>query len=343
LTFYRFGFFLIFVLVGRAICIKVGFTPLVATMISAGGGIFFLAFEYFVSTRRAKDVLAFFFGLSMAILVSNACAFVLSQLPILKGIRFWIYLFFNLVGIYLFGTFSYSKREELRFLNMFFLPPRRQTSNRKLLDTSVIIDGRILGIARSGFLEGEIIVPRFILRELQRIADSKDHMRRTKGRRGLDVLKEMQGLDGFRLLISGEDIPGIKEVDQKLIELAKRKKASIVTTDFNLKKLADIHNVKVLNVNELSKELKPFIMAGDTIKVKIIKPGKETGQGVGYLEDGTMVVVEEGIRYLNKELNCVVESVLQTEAGRMVFAKIADFPEEESVEEFTSGSEEPQE
>ena len=322
LTFYRFGFVVLFILLGRSLGIKMGFGPLESTLMSFGISLFLLILEYFVATRRAKDVLAFLFGFTMALIIANVVAYIITQIPILKGAKFWIYLLANLVGIYIFGSFAYHKREELRFLNFFFkATPHRYLLSRKILDTSVIIDGRILGIARSGFLDGEIIVPRFILRELQRIADSKDYAKRTKGRRGLDVLKEMQQIEGLNLIISHDDIPSIRDVDQKLIELAKRKKVKIVTIDYNLKKMADLQGVKVLNVNELSMELKPILMPGDVIQVKVIKLGKEETQGVGYLEDGTMVVIENGAVYMGHEVTSVVETVLQTEAGRMVFAK----------------------
>jgi uncharacterized protein YacL len=321
LTFYRFGFVVLFILLGRSLGVRIGFGPLESTLMSLGIGLSLLVLEYFVATRRAKDVLAFLFGFTMALIISNLFAYIITQIPLLRGARFWIYLLSNLVGIYIFGSFAYHKREELRFLNFFFKAPHRYLLSPKILDTSVIIDGRILGIAKSGFLDGEIIVPRFILRELQRIADSKDHSKRTRGRRGLDVLKEMQEIAGLNLVISYDDFPSVKEVDQKLIELAKRKRAKIVTIDYNLKKMADLQGVKVLNINELSKELKPILMPGDIIQVKVIKQGKEETQGVGYLEDGTMVVIENGSIYMGQEVLSVVETVLQTEAGRMVFAK----------------------
>lgn len=328
LNFYRFGFFILSIIVGRELGIRLGFHPLVSLFVSLGAALFLIVLEYYVSTRRAKDVVAFFIGIAIALVLANGVAYLICHLPILAKIRLWVYLASNLVAIYILGSFFYHKREELRFLNFFFTSRERQRKPPpKILDTSVIIDGRILGVAKSGFLEGELIVPRFILRELQRIADSKEHAKRTKGRKGLDVLRELQEIPWINVHISNEDFPRIKEVDHKLIELAKRKKGKLLTVDFNLKKLADLEGIPVLNINELTMELKPSLLPGDTIRVKVIKQGKEESQGVGYLPDGTMVVIEDGFKYLGNELICSVETVLQTEAGRMIFAKIKEIPQ----------------
>jgi len=196
----------------------------------------------------------------------------------------------------------------------------------KLLDTSVIIDGRIADICESGFLEGPLIIPQFVLRELQYIADSPDSMKRTRGRRGLDILRRIQKQTNIEVRVVEQDFPKIRGVDSKLVALAKQINGKVITNDYNLNKVAEVQGVVVLNINELSNALKPVVIPGENLKVKIIKEGTEVGQGIAYLEDGTMVVVEAGRKHLGKTLEVVVTSVLQTTAGRMIFTK----PKEEA-------------
>jgi len=191
----------------------------------------------------------------------------------------------------------------------------------KLLDTSVLIDGRIVDIAESGFMEGRLIVPRFVLHELQLVADSSDSAKRNRGRRGLDVVQLLQKQPRIRLEVSGEDFPETKEVDLKLIELAKRLQAKIVTNDFNLNKLAQVQGLTVLNINELANSLKPVVLPGEVMRVFILKEGKEHNQGVAYLDDGTMVVVDNARRMISKTVDIIVTSVLQTTAGKMIFGR----------------------
>ncbi|MGI6251964.1 MAG: PIN/TRAM domain-containing protein [Aminivibrio sp.] len=194
---------------------------------------------------------------------------------------------------------------------------------RKILDTSVIIDGRILDVARTGFLEGLIIIPQFVLLELQAVADSTDPARRTRGRRGLDVLNDLQHLQGLSITIDGETLKnlGAESVDSGLVSLAEKLDAQILTTDYNLNKLAQIQGISVLNVNDLANALKPMLLPGETIVIDVIREGKEPHQGVGYLDDGTMFVVEDGEKYIGKRVEVVVTSMLQTSAGRMVFGR----------------------
>ncbi len=191
----------------------------------------------------------------------------------------------------------------------------------KILDTSVIIDGRIADVIEAGFVEGTFIIPQFILQELQYIADSPDPMRRTKGRRGLDVLHRIQKMSNIEVRIVEEDFPKIKEVDAKLIALARLMNAKVITNDFNLNKVAQLQGVSVLNINELSNVLKPVVLPGEALNLFIVKEGKEYNQGVAYLDDGTMVVTENARRLIGKNVEVVVTSVLQTTAGRMIFAK----------------------
>ncbi len=199
-----------------------------------------------------------------------------------------------------------------------------QRGGPKIIDTSVIIDGRIADIWKSGFVEGTLIIPRFVLKELQRIADSADVLRRAKGRRGLDILKSMQESKGkVNLTIVDDDYPEIQEVDGKLVRIAKTYGAKIVTNDYNLNKVAQIEGVDVLNINDLANALKPAVLPDEEMEVKIVKEGKEVYQGVGYLDDGTMVVVDGGKDYVGKTVAAVVTSVLQTAAGRMIFTKMS--------------------
>jgi len=195
----------------------------------------------------------------------------------------------------------------------------------KVLDTSVVIDGRIADICTTGFLEGNLIVPHFVLRELQQIADSADSAKRNRGRRGLDVLEKIKSVPGVTVQLIEKDYPEVKEVDLKLIELAKELGAKIVTNDFNLNKVSQLRGVDVLNINELANALKPVVLPGETMKVFILKEGKEYNQGVAYLDDGTMVVVDNARRMIGKTIATQVTSVLQTTAGKMIFGR---FPEE---------------
>ncbi len=202
--------------------------------------------------------------------------------------------------------------------------------NPKIVDTSVIIDGRIQDIVESGFIEGTLIVPRFVLKELQHVADSADVLRRTKGRRGLDILKAMQENPGkVEVEIIDDDPEEIHEVDGKLVALARKYNAKILTTDYNLNKVAQIEGIGVLNVNDLANALKPTALPDENLEVKIVKEGKEADQGVGYLDDGTMIVVDGGRNYVGRRVSVVVTSVLQTAAGRMIFTKLGQvLPEE---------------
>lgn len=195
--------------------------------------------------------------------------------------------------------------------------PRAQ----KVLDTSVIIDGRIADIAESGFLDGKIIVPQFVLHELQLVADSSDSAKRNRGRRGLDIVQRLQKVPRLQIEVSTQDFPALREVDLKLIEFAKSSGAKIVTNDFNLNKLAQVQGVQVLNINELANALKPVVLPGEAMRVFILKEGKEYNQGVAYLDDGTMVVVDNARRLISKTVDITVTSVLQTTAGKMIFGR----------------------
>jgi len=240
--------------------------------------------------------------------------------------KVFIPLFVNLLGLYVgISVLVKNHREMISFIANFF--GGRDTSSAStilLLDSSVIIDGRILDIFKTGFLGGQILVPRFVLSELQLIADSSDEMKRTRGRRGLDILNSLISTSSGAVAVYQKDFENIKEVDAKLVELAKFLGGSIVTNDFNLNKVAEIEGVKVLNVNDLANAIKPMFIPGDKLVLAIVKEGKDPDQGVGYMNDGTMVVVDGAGSLIGQQTNVNVKSVLQTSAGRMIFAEIMD-------------------
>ena len=212
----------------------------------------------------------------------------------------------------------------LTALGGLFTGERQSRKHYKILDTSVIIDGRIADIGETGFVDGLLIIPQFVLRELQMIADSSDSMKRNRGRRGLDVLQRMQKIGTIQVQIVEDDFPAVREVDLKLIELARQYEGKIVTNDFNLNKVAQLQGVPVLNVNELANALKPVVLPGEVMRVFILKEGKEYNQGVAYLDDGTMVVVDNARKMISKTIDISVTSVLQTTAGKMIFGKFDD-------------------
>lgn len=227
-------------------------------------------------------------------------------------------VFFGYVGIVIGGQKG-EWFEPARIIAAFRDSSRLQQN--KVLDTSVIIDGRIADICETGFLEGTMVVPQFVLRELQQVADSSDSLKRNRGRRGLDMLQRIHKMSHMRVQIVEHDFPDVREVDLKLIELARRMDAKIVTNDFNLNKVAQLRGVPVLNINELANALKPVVLPGELLRVFIIKEGKEPGQGVAYLDDGTMVVVDQAKRALGRTIEVCVTSVLQTTAGKMIFCR----------------------
>ena len=194
----------------------------------------------------------------------------------------------------------------------------------RILDTSVIIDGRIADLCDTGFIDGTLVIPQFVLKELQLVADSADSMKRNRGRRGLDILQKIQKMSGAEVIVSDADFPEVREVDLKLIELARTLSGKIVTNDFNLNKVAQLRGVQVLNINELANALKPVVLPGELMKVFILKEGKEYNQGVAYLDDGTMVVVDNARKLIGKTIDIAVTSVLQTTAGKMIFGRFID-------------------
>jgi uncharacterized protein YacL len=240
-------------------------------------------------------------------------------------------IFLTILLGYLGFQVGFKKRDEL--VNLFSIPARigkkkaqeeeqeAAAKKLKILDTSVIIDGRIADICQTGFLEGIMVIPQFVLEELQHIADSSDVLKRNRGRRGLDILNRIQKELSIKVEIYEGDFDEIQEVDSKLVKLAKLTSGIVVTNDFNLNKVCELQNVGVLNINDLANAVKPVVLPGEELNVLVIKDGKEHNQGVAYLDDGTMIVVEDGRDYIGKSIDVLVTSVLQTSAGRMIFAK----------------------
>ncbi len=257
-------------------------------------------------------------GLLIAFLLAYGLTFV-SKIQENQAILPWIYALLTGIMGYLGLVLGSKKIEEF---NIFGFTQAKEHSEIRILDTSVIIDGRIADICETSFVEGTLTVPRFVLDELQYIADSGDSMKRSRGRRGLDILNRMQKSVGIHIDVIDQDFPKIKGVDAKLVALAQAQGGKIITNDFNLNKVAELQGIKILNVNELANALKPVVLPGELMTVKIIKEGKETGQGVAYLDDGTMIIVDHAQKYQGQIVEVTVTSVLQTTAGRMIFSEM---------------------
>jgi uncharacterized protein YacL len=257
-------------------------------------------------------------GLLLARAVGSGLFWANSSDPRVGFLHSFVLLVLPYLGLVLGGKHG-EWLEPARLVSLFRAtgPERRY----RILDTSVIIDGRIADICETGFVDGTLVVPQFVLKELQLVADSSDSLRRNRGRRGLDILQKIQKMAGIDVIISDLDFPDVREVDLKLIELARSLPGKIVTNDFNLNKVAQLRGVQVLNVNELANSLKPVVLPGETMKVFILKEGKEYNQGVAYLDDGTMVVVDNARKMISKTIDIVVTSVLQTTAGKMIFGR----------------------
>ena len=230
----------------------------------------------------------------------------------------------ELLGAYLGATVALRRRSDLDGLTAKLFSRGSKSELDKVLDTSVIIDGRIADICETGFVDGTLIVPQFVLRELQQVADSGDALKRNRGKRGFDVLQRLQRNPKVTVKIDDLDFPQIGEVDRKLIEVAKLLGGKVLTNDYNLNKLSELSGVPVLNINELANSLKPVVLPGELMQVRVLKEGKEAGQGVGYLDDGTMVVVDHGKKFLGQIVDVMVTSVLQTTAGRMIFTRLRE-------------------
>ncbi len=276
--------------------------------------------ESSIQRMPGQDILVGVLGLIIGLVIANLLALALVRIPLVGA---YLPVLANLLFGYLGISVALKKGEELWGQGAFWRRSNQKVdhSTPKVLDTSVIIDGRIADICTTGFLEGPLIIPGFVLEELRHIADSQDLLKRNRGRRGLDVLNKIQKDLPIEVRIVEKDFPDA-EVDSKLIKLTKFLDGKILTNDYNLNKVCELQGVPVLNINELANAVKPVVLPGEEMNVYIVKDGKEIGQGVGYLDDGTMIVVDSGRRYIGDTITVVVTSVLQTAAGRMIFAKL---------------------
>ena len=305
---------------------KIGL-PGMAPYLSAGVALVLaLGIIYFeLRIRRAslKTLIGAAIGSTLGIVGSTLIGFLISAQHWDPPIRSFVTLLLTLFMAYVGLLVGAAKGDYLELSALGgLLSDRNQKLSFKILDTSVIIDGRVADIAEAGFLGGTILIPQFVLRELQQIADSSDSAKRNRGRRGLDILQRIQKNQNLEVQIYDLDFPQVREVDLKLIELGKQLQAPIVTNDFNLNKVAHLRGVEVLNINELANALKPVVLPGETMRVFILKEGKEYNQGVAYLDDGTMVVVDNARRLIGKNVDMIVTSVLQTTAGKMIFGRV---------------------
>ena len=302
-----------------------GDTLLVNLAFGAVLAVLVVVFEWRLRTTSVTHMLGAMLGGAVGLLIARVFGAALFWAsPADHRVAFlhaFILLVFPYIGL-LVGGRKGEWLEPARLITLFRAagPQRRY----KILDTSVIIDGRIADICETGFMDGTLVIPQFVLKELQLVADSADSLKRNRGRRGLDILQKIQKMSGVDTMISDLDFPEVREVDLKLIELARSLQGKIVTNDFNLNKVAQLRGVDVLNINELANSLKPVVLPGEIMKVFILKEGKEYNQGVAYLDDGTMVVVDNARKMISKTIDIVVTSVLQTTAGKMIFGRFID-------------------
>jgi len=294
--------------------------PFVTGLIILAGSIFLTIFVYLkLKKMTSSQILFCFLGLFLGIFTG-----ILLSLPLLilsSNINFVAFSFITAFG-YAGAIFGFKKAETIKIADILWIIKKEAIwEEPKILDTNVLIDGRIADLIELGFVKGTILIPRFVLREIQYIADSPDPLRRAKGRRALDILQRIKRAEKIRFEIVEKDIPEIKEVDTKLIELSRILKGTLITNDQNLIKIAQLRGVPVLNLNELAQAMRPPVLPGEVLRLFIVKEGKEPDQGVAYLDDGTMVVVEEGRSSIGRTIDVVIHSVLQTGTGRMIFGK----------------------
>lgn len=297
--------------------------PLIGAAIGFGGSILVIILELAMKKVSVRGLSAAVFGLLFGLIVAKLLtdSFILVSKNETFGLALQVVL--TLIFCYLGMVIAIRGRDEFSVIIPYVrFAPQDQRKDIIILDTSVIIDGRIADIAQTRFLEGRFIIPTFVLKELQQIADSQDSLKRNRGRRGLEILNKIKKNSNMDVKIHEEDFPELSEVDTKLVKLAKVLNARIFTNDFNLNKIAELQGIFVLNINELANALKPVVLPGELMEVKLIKEGKEHSQAVAYLDDGTMVVVDNARHYIGQSVNAMITSVLQTSAGRMIFAKL---------------------
>jgi uncharacterized protein YacL len=285
-----------------------------------------MAMRRFSIRNLSTAVFGLIFGFFMAWILTNVLKLIPMSIELFSSIQMILILIFCYLGM----VIAMRGKDEFNLVIPYVKFVRQdEREDVVLLDTSVIIDGRIADILQTRFVEGRVVIPRFVLRELQQIADSQDGLKRNRGRRGLDILNKIQKNSNLNVRIQEEDFPDIRDVDAKLVKLAQLLDAKVVTNDFNLNKIAELQGVTVLNINELANALRPVVLPGEMMEVRISKEGKEYNQGVGYLDDGTMVVVDNTRHLIGHVVKVSITSVLQTSAGRMIFAKLEEAPKQQ--------------
>ena len=325
LIFLRIFFVLIFTGIGYSLG---GVNPLVYAGLGFLGGVILVGFETFTRRASLKGLSSAVFGIILGLIIAWVFGTTLDQfhfpenfpVAIIHNIKLVVTFIFVYLGL----TLGVKGKDEFSLV-IPYVKFKRQSQREEavIVDTSSIIDGRILDIVKTGFIEAKFVVPRFVLNELQALADSTDHMKRQKGKRGIEILHSLKKESNIEVEISDQSVDSVKSVDEKIIKLAQTVDAEVLTTDYNLNRIAQLQGVKVLNINDLANALKPTFVAGQRFSLKLIKEGKEHNQAVGYLEDGTMVVVENSRRLVGKTMNVEVTSVLQSSSGRIVFTKLA--------------------
>jgi uncharacterized protein YacL len=318
------GFFII-------ICSYVGFylgsinnQPVFGLWLGVAAGLILIFLESSMHRVSVRGLSSMVFGLLLGFFMAKLLGDILSLLPLGDFFQSVIKVILTLIFSYLGAVMALRGKDEFHIIIPYVRFKREDVSERTiLLDTSAIIDGRIADIYKTDFVLGRIVIPRFVLQELQKVADSQDSLKRQRGRRGMEAIKNMQKDAKVDLIIHEDDVPGDQSVDTKLVRLAKMMDARICTTDYNLARIASIQGVGVLNINELVTAVRPVVFAGEELEVRLIKEGKEANQAVGYMDDGTMVVVSDGRKLIGQKVKVGVGSVLQTQSGQMIFAKLS--------------------
>lgn len=300
-------------------------TPIVSTIVAAMLGVLVVTLDIFFKQYTVRNILSVIVGAALGLFTHLLVMKVVTYGGLSAIVTQQVGLATAIVFCYLGIVTILRGQDEFTLMIPFVTLDTKGTSEELILiDTSVIIDGRIVDICKTHFMSGKLILPRFVLKELQLISDSSDPLKRARGRRGLDVLNKIKANPEIQVKINEMDFPEFNTVDAKLVKMGQVLNAKVFTNDFNLNKVAELQGVKVLNINELANALKPIVMPGELMQVKILKEGKENDQGVAYLDDGTMVVVDNGRRRMGQTLNVTITSVLQTQAGRMIFAKLSE-------------------
>lgn len=314
-----------FVFICTAAAFRLGdFNPILSTALGFVVGLVVVFFEVFARKVSLKGLSSMVFGILLGVLLAWIFNKTLEFFLLPKDITHSVRIFVTFIFIYLGVTLGLKGRGEFNLIIPYVKFQRKNLKEETIVvDTSIIIDARILDIVKTGFLEARFLVPRFVLNELQALADSTDHMKRQKGKRGIEVLHSLKKESNIEVDIYNEDVEGVKSVDEKIVVLAQTLDGKILTTDYNLNRIAQLQGIRVLNINDLANALKPTFVAGERFSIKLIKEGKEHNQAIGYLEDGTMVVVESAKWLIGKTADIEVTSVLQSPSGRIIFTKLA--------------------